>query len=176
MVNVVKFEGIPRVGAGNTSVDGVGTDIEEISGRTEDGEVKVEVKVGTTEANKETRSIEPLITRRPAEREVEVGTCDRREAILVETWGTCIGLDLLAPRRGMVGLLNTEVEVGSSSDPVTFDDSVKEESSVVREISVTMSGIDVGIDNSVVDVSLGLSVDVVSAVEGGAVSSVLDVW
>ena len=75
-----------------------------------------------------------------------------------------------------MGVLNTEVEESSSSDSVTFDDSVKEETGVVRgDISVTMSGTDVDIHNSVVDVSLGLPVDVVSVGEGVADSSVLEV-
>lgn len=57
-------------------------------------------------------------------------------------------------------VLNTEVGIANSSDPVTSGDSV-EVSSVVRGgISVTMSGTD--IDNSGIDVSLGLSVEVVS--------------
>lgn len=75
-----------------------------------------------------------------------------------------------------MGVLNTEVEVSSSSDSVTFNDSVKEETSVVRgDISVTMSGTDVDIHNSVVDASLGLPVDVVSVGKGVADSSVLEV-
>ena len=72
-----EFEGVMGDGAGTTSVEGVGTDIEEISGRTEDSGGKTEVKAGTTEGNEETRTIEPLITVGPAEREVRVGTCDK---------------------------------------------------------------------------------------------------
>lgn len=77
-----------------------------------------------------------------------------------------------------MGVLNTEVEIGNSSDPVTSGDSVEEVSSAVRgDISVTMSGTDVGIDihNSVVDVSLGLSVDVVSVGKRAASSLLIDV-
>ena len=77
-----------------------------------------------------------------------------------------------------MGVLNTEVEIGNSGDPVTSGDSVEEVSSAVRgDISVTMSGTDVGIDihNSVVDVSLGLSVDVVSVGKRAASSLLIDV-
>ena len=76
----------------------------------------------------------------------------------------------------MVGVLNIEVEVDGSSDRVRLDDSVKESCDFREDSSETMTGTDVGIGNFVVDVSLGLSVDVISVVERIVVSLALDVW